>query len=228
MKMDDECEIMCFRIIIEKGVASAFFKLLLMLLMIRQMRKDDVPNVVRVHLAGFQGFFLTFLGPAFLRELYKATLIDNSGIGFVAEYEEGICGFVTGTTHPSGFYRRLLRNRWWRFALASVLPVLKRPSIIPRLLRALSMPEKVNKQDGRGTLMSIAVLPEMKGKGIGKTLVNAFLKDAANRGLKQVDLLSDRYNNDDVNAFYKDLGFKCERQFFTPEGRAMNEYVIII
>jgi ribosomal protein S18 acetylase RimI-like enzyme len=197
--------------------------------MIRQMRKDDVANVVRVHLAGFQGFFLAFLGPAFLRELYKGTVVDPSGIGFVAENEEGkVCGFVTGTSEPSGFYRRLLIKRWWRFTLASVLPVLKRPSIIPRLLRALSMPEKTKKQDGRGTLMSIATLPEMKGKGLGKALVNAFIKDAACRGLKQVDLLSDSDNNDDVNAFYKGLGFKCERQFTTPEGRAMNEYVIAL
>jgi len=195
-------------------------------LRIRFMGREDVSAVIHVHLSSFLNFFLSFLGAAFLRELYNGTLIDPSGIGFVAENEEGICGFVTGTTQPSGFYRRLLRNRWWRFVFASISPVLKRPSIIPRLIRALSMPEKAKKQDGRGTLMSIAVLPEMKGKGIGKALVYAFLKDAANRGLQQVDLLSDRYNNDDVNAFYKGLGFRCERQFTTPEGRVMNEYVI--
>ncbi|MDP4164926.1 MAG: GNAT family N-acetyltransferase [Bacillota bacterium] len=188
------------------------------------MRKDDVPNVVRVHLAGFQGFFLTFLGPAFLGELYKGTLIDPSGIGFVAEYEEGICGFVTGTTYLSGFYKRLLRNRWWRFALASVLPVLKRPSIIPRLLRALSMPEKVNKKDGSGTLMSLAVLPEHQGSGIGKILVNAFFDEAMKRGCKKIFLTSDRDNNDAINLFYQNLGFSIVRQYMTPEGRNMNEY----
>jgi ribosomal protein S18 acetylase RimI-like enzyme len=188
------------------------------------MRNDDVPNVVRVHLTSFQGFFLTFLGPAFLRELYKGTLIDPSGISFVAEYEEGICGFVTGTTHPSGFYKRLLRNRWQRFALASVLPVLKQPSIIPRLLRVLSMPEKVNKQDGCGTLMSIAVLPEYQGSGIGKILVNGFFEEAVKRGCTKVFLTTDRDNNDAINVFYQSLGFSIVRQYVTPEGRHMNEY----
>lgn len=196
--------------------------------MIRQMKEYDIPNVVEVHLAGFKGFFLSFLGPAFLRELYKGAVIDPSGISFIAENEGMICGFVMGTTHPSGFYKGLIKSRWWRFALASIFPALRKPSIIPRLLRALSMPERVNKQDNRGTLMSIAVLPEVKGKGIGKALVNSFLEDAAKQGLKQVDLLSDRYNNDDVNTFYKALGFKCERHFITPEGRVMNEYVIAI
>jgi ribosomal protein S18 acetylase RimI-like enzyme len=199
-----------------------------MQLMIRKMREYDVPNVVKVHLGGFRGFFLSFLGQPFLQELYKGAVIDHSGINFVAEKEGVICGFVMGTTQPSGFYKALIKNRWWRFALSSVLPVLKRPTIIPRLFRALSMPEKVNKQDGCGTLMSIAVPPEMKGKGVGRALINAFLKEAAERGLRQVSLLSDRDNNDDVNAFYKGLGFKCERQFTTPEGRGMNEYVINI
>lgn len=182
--------------------------------------------VVNVHLAGFQGFFLTFLGPAFLRELYEATLVDPSGIGFVAVNDKRICGFVTGTAQPSGFYRRLLKHRWWRFAFASIFPILRRPSIIPRISRAFQMPEKASKKTGRGTLMSIAVLPEMKGKGIGNELVNAFLAEASKQGLKQIDLTTDQFNNDDVNAFYQRLGFRYEGQFTTPEGRAMIEYVI--
>lgn len=193
---------------------------------IRQMDISDVPSVVQVHLESFPGFFLTFLGPAFLRELYAATLAEPSGIGLVAENERGICGFVTGTAQPAGFYRRLLRRRWWRFALASAIPIIKRPSIVPRLLRAFSMPERATQQEGRGTLMSIAVLPDTKGKDIGKALIYSFLKEADKRDLQQVDLLSDRYHNDDVNAFYHGLGFRCERQFTTPEGRTMNEYII--
>lgn len=194
--------------------------------MIREMTLSDVPTVVQVHLVGFQSFFLTFLGSAFLRELYMATLDDPSGISLVAEEEQTICGFVTGIVQPSGFYRRLLRHRWWRFALAAVLPVLKRPSIIPRLLRAFSMPTQATQQEGRGTLMSIAVLPEMQGKGMGQVLVRAFLQEAMQRGLRQVDLTTDKDSNEATNRFYQNLGFTCERSYITPEGRAMNEYVI--
>ena len=152
--------------------------------------------------------------------------MDSSGIGFVIEGENGICGFVTGTAQPAGFYRRLLRRRWWRFALAAALPLLKRPAIIPRLLRAFSMPEQATQQEGRGTLMSIAVLPEAQGKGIGQSLMQAFLAEAARRGLRQVDLTTDQDDNEATNRFYQNLGFVCERTFTTPEGRTMNEYVI--
>lgn len=193
---------------------------------IRVAIQNDVPGMVAVHRAGFHGFFLTFLGPAFLFELYQAILTDPDGISFVADGKKGVCGFVAGTTQPSGFYRRLLRQRWWRFALAAMLSVFRQPTIIPRLLRVFSMPEQVAKQSGRGTLMSIAVLPEAQGRGIGQALVRAFLEGAAQQGLQQVDLTTDRDNNEATNRFYRRLGFVCECTFTTPEGRAMNEYVI--
>ena len=177
-------------------------------------------------MASFHGFFLTFLGVAFLRELYAATLADPSGIGFVAEDERGICGFITGTTQPAGFYRRLIRNRWWRFVVASMKSVMTRPAIILRLFRALSMPEQVTQKSRRGTLMSIAVLPEAQGKGIGKNLVRTFLVEAARRGVLWIDLTTDKNKNDATNDFYCQLGFVWERSFITREGRRMNEYVI--
>lgn len=193
---------------------------------VRAATAEDVPAIVRVHLYSFEGFFLSLLGSAFLREFYVATLNDASGIGFIAEDQNGVCGFVVGTIQPSGFYRRQLRRRWWRFALAAALPVIKRPTIVPRLLRALSMPTQATQQEGRGTLMSIAVLPGAQGRGIGQALVRMFLHDAMQRGLRQIDLTTDKENNKATNQFYQNLGFTCKRSYTTPEGRAMNEYVI--
>ena len=48
----------------------------------------------------------------------------------MAEHESGSKGFVVGSIRPAGFYRRLLRRRCWRFALASVLPVLQDSFIV--------------------------------------------------------------------------------------------------
>lgn len=193
---------------------------------VRLITAGDIDKCVLIHVSTFQGFFLTFLGPAFLRELYVATLKDPSGIGFVADSEIGVCGFVTGTAQPSNFYRRLLYRHWWRFALAAMPSFLRRPFIASRLLRAFLMPNQANQQEWRGTLMSIAVLPNTQRKGIGKALVLAFLAEATRRGLRQVDLTTDRDNNEATNRFYQQLGFECVRTFTTPEGRAMNEYVI--
>lgn len=195
---------------------------------VRAMNINDVNAVVKVHLSSFQGFFLTFLGHQFLNELYAGIVADSTGIAFVCREDDHILGFVAGTSQPAGFYSRLLHRSWWRFALASLIPILKNPLIIPRLLRAFRKPQDVSNQPDTGTLMSIAVAPEMQGRGLGQALVKAFLEEAADRGLKYVDLTTDKNNNDFVNQFYQRMGFRCSRTFVTPEGREMNEYVIDI
>ncbi|RJP52191.1 MAG: GNAT family N-acetyltransferase [Anaerolineaceae bacterium] len=193
---------------------------------IREMDINDVNAVVKVHLSSFQGFFLTFLGRQFLNELYTSVVADSTGIAFVCSEEARVLGFVAGTSQPAGFYGRLLHRRWWRFVLSSLTPILKNPLIIPRLLRAIRKPQDVSNQPDTGTLMSIAVTPEAQGRGLGLALVKAFLEEAADRGLKHVDLTTDKNNNDSVNQFYRCMGFRCSRTFVTPEGREMNKYMI--
>jgi ribosomal protein S18 acetylase RimI-like enzyme len=190
------------------------------------MTMADVPEVVNTHLKSFTGFFLSFLGYQFLRELYVGVLKDSAGIAYVYEDQGRILGFVAGTSQPAGFYSRLLLRRWWRFGLASFVPILKNPLIVPRLLQAFRKPQDVSDQPDVGTLMSIAVSPDAQGRGLGQALVRAFLEAAASRGVKYVDLTTDKNDNDSVNQFYRRMGFRCSRTFITPEGREMNEYVI--
>jgi ribosomal protein S18 acetylase RimI-like enzyme len=88
------------------------------------------------------------------------------------------------------------------------------------------MPSQELPGESCGTLMSIAVLPEAQGRGIGKDLTVAFLEEARRRGLAMVSLTTDRDGNEGVNRFYVNLGFQCTRSTVTPEGRTMNEYVL--
>jgi ribosomal protein S18 acetylase RimI-like enzyme len=189
------------------------------------MRVEHIKSVVEVHLQSFPGFFLTFLGRDFLYELYRGIVKDPSGIAFVVLADESVIGFVAGTDHPAGFYTRLLKKRWWRFAIASLPAVFRDPSSFFRLFRALSMPKHVTQDKGRCTLMSIAVLPAEQKRGVGRPLVKAFLGEAMKRGLRQVDLTTDKLNNDSVNHFYLQQGFSYSCSFMTPEGREMNEYI---
>lgn len=192
------------------------------------MQADQIKNVVEVHLQSFPNFFLTFLGRNFLSELYRGLLDDPSGIALVTMADDRLAGFVVGTTQPAGFYGRLLKKRWWRFALAACGPLAKRPGSLPRLLRAARLPQQVTRAEDRGTLMSIAVLPGMQGRGIGQILVRSFLAEAKRRGLARVDLTTDKNNNAAVNVFYQRLGFALNRSYITPEGREMNEYMIAL
>ena len=195
--------------------------------MIRTAKQEDVGDIVTVHMHSFEQFFLTFLGPRFLTALYKHTLSLPEAIGFVAiDDTNRLVGFVVGVTSQSGLYRKLLNESWFDFALASVLPVLRRPTIVPRLLRALNKPQSATQSVADCVLMSIAVLPKAQGAHWGRLLVQSFLAEAQQRGVVSVSLTTDRDNNERANDFYQRLGFSLARSFSTAEGRPMNEYVI--
>jgi ribosomal protein S18 acetylase RimI-like enzyme len=191
---------------------------------LRPMTAGDVKDVVRIHLDAFPRFFLSFLGARFLRELYRAIIGEADGISFVAIAEGRIIGFVAGTASASGFYRRAARQRWWRFGFASAGAFLRRPAILPRLLRALYAPPKSGSPDA-ALLMSLAVDPQVHRSGAGSALTAAFVSEAGRRGRKAVVLTTDREGNEAVNTFYVRNGFQLLRDFATPEGRAMNEYI---
>lgn len=197
--------------------------------MIERMTPRTVKAVVDVHLSSFPGFFLSFLGPRFLSLFYSGICTAPEGIAFVYQNELGLpAGFVAGTSNPRGFYSRLLKRDWFKFAFASILPVMKKPSVIGRVARALTHPASNPVGDDVAGLFSIGVLPELQGTGAGKKLVRAFLDEAEKRGCQKVFLTTDRDNNDSVNEFYQKLGFTIERQYITPEGRRMNEYWITL
>lgn len=193
---------------------------------IRRMTIADIPAVVRVHIEAFPNFFLTFLGPGFLRELYRGIVRDPAGIAFVAEGGDGVCGgFVAGTFEPAGFYRRLLKRRLIPFAWHAGWAFLRKPDVAPRLLRAFTRPAKASSSAShRAELMSLAVLPGNRGGGTGARLVDAFVESARDHGAATVFLTTDAMHNDAVNDFYVRLGFTLSRGFTTPEGRVMNEY----
>src|SRR5512143_2753337 len=190
------------------------------------MTPSHVTEVVQVHREAFQGFFLSVLGPWFLREYYRSLLSGPSGFAFVSWDGPTMTGFVVGTDQPRGMYRRLLRKRWWKFGLASVPALARHPSLIPRVAGWAVKSEHFAAAPGVGTLIQISVRPSIQGKGIGKALVEAFLAEARTRGLSEVNLTTDADGNDPVNAFYLRLGFARSRAFTTREGRRMNEYTI--
>lgn len=190
---------------------------------VRPMSIDDVEAVVAIHLSAFQGFFLTFLGERFLHELYRAIVLDEESVVFVAVDGTRVIGFVAGAASP-GLYRRAARRRWLAFGIASLSAFLRRPAILPRLLRALYAPPRP--PSAGAPLMSLAVAPSMQRAGAGRQLTQAFLEGARRRGATAAVLTTDKWGNDAANAFYRAQGFTLAGEHVTPEGRAMNDYVI--
>ena len=175
---------------------------------------------------------MSFLGPRFLKLLYEGAVTSSYGLGVVAlnldNRKNTVVGFAVGMLNPAAFYRQLLRERGWRFAVAAADSVIRRPVIVPRLLRARSYPSHTPNEDWIATLGSIGVQPEYQRHGLGSRLVQSFLEAARARGALQVNLTTDSENNDAINSFYRRLGFDCTDSFCTPEGRHMYEYQITL
>ena len=176
----------------------------------------------------FPEFFLTFLGPKFLREFYNSFSYDPTGIGFVAEDAEtgDTLGVIVGPLVADGYFKRLLKRRWWAFCLASVAAVLKRPITIKRLYRALFYRGEAPPGPQRALLSSVAVSPQVQGHGIGQALVKRWVEEVQRRGGSGCYLTTDADNNEKVNSFYQKLNWKIESTYKTSEGRVMNRYVL--
>ena len=186
-----------------------------------------ISQVVTIHLRSFPGFFLTFLGPRFLTEFYSAFVYEKTAITLVAEDDFGdVLGFVVGTEEPGGFFKRLLKERWWNFCFASLHALLKRPQIAFRLFRALFYRGDAPPDGDRALLSSIAVCPEQQATGLGRFLLLQWTEEVRKRGKTGCYLTTDAMNNEQINRFYQQAGWRLASTYTTPEGRRMNCYVL--
>lgn len=198
---------------------------------VRSATMDDIPAIATVHREAFPGFFLTRLGSGFLRAYYRAVLRFDGGRLYVAADGGWIVGFVAGFVDPPRFYGAIKR-RPWKFAAPLAAALLRRPwlvgSILARIgavaVRGRPDGEQVT-ADGRVELSSLAVRPSMRGRGVGRRLVQTFIDSARGTPATVVSLTTDARENDEVNAFYERFGFGLARRR-SSAGRLMNEYEI--
>lgn len=74
---------------------------------IRTAAKSDVSAIVSCHLNAFPGFFLSAMGPRFLRKYYGFYSDYDKGIVLVAEYEGQLLGFIAGFQDPASYYGKI-------------------------------------------------------------------------------------------------------------------------
>jgi ribosomal protein S18 acetylase RimI-like enzyme len=189
------------------------------------MRSEELDDVVDLHMESFPGFFLSFLGPDFLSLFYRSVLEDPEGVLLVACSGKQVMGVSAAVENQTAFYRRMLRRKW-AFGRAAITAILEKPAITLRLLRALNKPIEVQASAADACILSLAVLPAFRDQGFGEQLVDAVCRELKIRNAEAVCLTTDQVRNDAVNRFYLRLGFRLARTYVTPEGRALNEYLL--
>lgn len=191
---------------------------------------DRIPEVVEVHMQSFSGFFLTFLGKGFLKQLYKGFMYHSGSGLLVAIDDNKVKGFLAYSDDLSGFYKYLIKKKLIPFAWYAGCSFLRKPKIMFRLLRAFTYSGEAKRTEKYIELSSIGVLPETEGMGVGSKLIDVLktkasaLNEKLTNKYEYIKLETDAVDNEGANHFYQKNGFVIDHEYETPEGRKMNEY----
>jgi glycosyltransferase involved in cell wall biosynthesis/ribosomal protein S18 acetylase RimI-like enzyme len=175
---------------------------------IRPGRPPDAAAIAQLHARTISTGFLSSLGPRFLRLLYRALVSGPDTVVLVAVSDEVVVGFIAGTRDTGAFYRDFLR----RNALAAawrLLPTLFRRGTIMRVWETLRYGGEESGQAAE--LLSMAVAPAARGRGVGLRLVDDLLTWASDAGIEEMRVVIGA-ENEIARSVYERAGFTLPRQ----------------
>ena len=188
----------------------------------RTVKLTESQELATLHIESFKDFFLSSLGEHFLNTYYKSCLKSEESIAICAvDEKENLIGFSVGCLHSKGFHKRLIKQNLVSFMLQGISILFSNPKAIIRLVNNLGK-NSDEKDDGNyAELLSIGVLPNYNGQGIGKELIKRFEEEAIRKGCAEIALTTDFDKNNRVLEFYKSTGYAIYYEFITYPDRKM-------
>lgn len=187
------------------------------------LEERHIEEVVAIHMEALRGDFLPSLGVGFMKALYRGLIASPQTIGYVVLEERKVVGFITGSADSDQLFKGILLREFIPFVFHVGKRALTRPVIIPDIVRTLLYPSLVELEDCTAELISIALAPAYRGRGMGKELVARLETDFLKRGVVRYKVTINK-SNEDGNRFYRHLGFSY-RATFVLYGKEMNLYV---
>lgn len=190
---------------------------------IKKIELDRFEEVVEVHMQAFPAFFLTRMGPAFLKIYYKTVSQMPDGI-VLGAYDEcdHLVGFCAATARCHGFNKRLLLRNFFTYGMLAVRVLFTNFSAIIHILKNLSKKsEQIEDAGEYAELLSIAVSPAAQGRGVGKQLLAELEAQALILATGEISLTTDADNNEKTIGFYKSVGYEIFYEFITYPARKM-------
>ena len=174
---------------------------------------SDYRQVAVIHAASISKGFLSTMGEPFLALMYEAIDKSPESVLIVEKVDGAIIGFVAGTSNLGSVYRVMLKS--WGRLMVALLPSLVSPRRVFRIFETVFFSGKnqaPNSTLPADELLSIAVLPDGRGKGYADKLFVALQDHFRERGVRSFKIIVG-----DVLApahrFYKKMGA-------IPSGRA--------
>jgi ribosomal protein S18 acetylase RimI-like enzyme len=186
------------------------------LIEISQLKADQIQRLALLH-DSVMHTLLSDLGLPFVWRYYQIARADPNVVGFCAISSSGeVIGWAMGSPHPDRITSQLRSPLLW-FSLQMLRITLTRPIVLWQLISSvfsLSGPEGV--KEGAIELTYIGVAKHQKGRGLGKTLLSAFVEESRARQYRSVLLSVERENLAAISLYEKE-GFQVIATF--SEGR---------
>ena len=183
---------------------------------------SEVEEIATIHLKTFKNFFLSSLGRSFLITYYKSCIKSKDAVSVCAVDENNIIvGFCFGSLSSKGFHKKLILGNIIPFGVQAIQILFTKPKAIVRLLKNLKKEAHPEDNGDYADVLSIGVLIEKKGLGIGKGLLFEFEQIINKENIKRVSLTTDFNSNDGVLKFYKSMGYDVYYEFVTYPNRKM-------
>ena len=172
-------------------------------------------DIATIHASELSPGILAELGPSFLTLFYRHIAADRDSDLFVAVEHDQVLGFVAGTVDTAQFYRRLGLRHLLSVGLY-LAPYIVRPSVIRKIqVRLQNLGSKSMTNLPQAELLSIALQPSSKGKGVGHKLVAALQENFHRRGIRRFKV-STAEARDAAQRLYVDLD--CRLVASVPQG----------
>lgn len=199
--------------------------------MIRLASKQDLPAIASVHSICFPKSYSTQLGKVcgignnnLLSRFYLEYMDDAPKLFWVAEDENnGIVGFCMGYyMNKDDQMQNFIKHNRLNLIVKTVLLMLmfNKPTwdkVLSCFKKDENLVQKIVdfsnehiKNDMRGDLLSVCVLPEYRGKKYAQQLMDAFMNAMKESGMK-LCLLSVKSDNDRAIHYYERNGFQLYR-----------------
>ncbi len=167
----------------------------------------DAAAAAALHAGQISEGFLAFLGPRFLRRLYRRVARTPSCFLLVVDDDGTVVGFLAGSTDVRALYRSFVLRDGAAAALACGGRLLGSWRRVIETLR--------HGAGGAGSgaeLLAIAVDPTAQGRGAGTLLVEGFLSEVGRRG-QQGAYVVVAEDNETAVALYQRNGFRMVERF---------------
>lgn len=191
---------------------------------ISKLNLSGLARLTALHCAVMHGL-LTDLGRPVVRQYYTSAQTDASVLGLCALSPDGsMLGWAMGSPDPAALIARLHQPPVW-FARQMGRLALTRPGVFLVLLRSIFSASPANRLlGGQVELTYIGVSPEVRGLGLGTTLLERFIAQARLAGYASV-MLSVETDNASAVALYTNSGFRITQTFAEgPYNRHRMEY----